>query len=1069
VVSFVSCSILVNAFLRVLRAFVVKSKIGLPPARRDEEREDEISLASAGEACGQVDMESTELITGRTVVKRSVQVLLVLLGLVLVRLWVTSPVMIVGIRPGDLSVGVGPDSHIQIVFENPMDRACLNEGTLRLLDGDQAVATRVSYNAVSKTATIDASRPMGYGEKYTVVVGGGAEGVRSAHFGRGLESDYRFSFTTTSSPTGGPGGPILVLDSDKNPLSCYYAEILRAEGLNEFAVEDIGSVSSASLAGYKMVILGEVPVTDEQVAALESFVEGGGDLIAMRPDGKLAHLLGLRAVGGSESDAYVKIDNDSPMGAGLVNTPIQYHGAADLYLLDGARAAATLYSSDDTAMANPAVSVNRVGSGWAAAFTYDLARSVVETRQGNPGWSRQHRDGQLVGRSDDQLLGPARPSWMDRSKIAIPQADEQQRLLANLIEQMMLPILPMPRFWYLPDGVKAMMVMSGDDHDSGGVFGRWRNYAGHGESGGVPVGATAYVFPGKNLPDRIFAPLIGKGFEVALHVDVTSSPIFGSPADVPRDWTSYEELDSIYDEQLAIFGSEYPDVPSPTTNRTHGVVWSDFDSQPKVEFGHGIRMDCNYYYWPPTWINDQPGMFTGSGIPMRFVDSGGRMIDVFQESTVITDESGQTEPYFVDALLDAATGPQEAYGAFAVNAHTDEVGSPTADAVIVSAQAHGAPVVSTDYLLRFADGRDNSSFQGIAWNGDARTLTFRLSMAANSEGVDGMVPLEDSLGDCVTSISIDGKGVDFTKELVAGIYYARFEASSGAVVVEYSACSSKLGLTAVGPVGTAATNSAFTATFSGGIDAGRLSFFVRDFNGAVIPGSVTYDSGSRTATFTPAGVLRSGFPYTAVISALDDRDESSTVRAWTVNTAEAEIGKGAYSLWDGSSKPVCEDALDGKPVEVGVQFSSDVDGMVTGVRIYRNAVDTGTHMGRIWRDGRMLASATFSDETAEGWQTVLFDEPVAIKRGVVYVASCHTDTGNYAYTHDFFEGRGVDSGPLHALANSVASGGNGVYSSSGRFSGNEIGHPHIAPDETYRATNYWVDVIFVPLSGGGGG
>jgi hypothetical protein len=99
----------------------------------------------------------------------------------------------------------------------------------------------------------------------------------------------------------------------------------------------------------------------------------------------------------------------------------------------------------------------------------------------------------------------------------------------------------------------------------------------------------------------------------------------------------------------------------------------------------------------------------------------------------------------------------------------------------------------------------------------------------------------------------------------------------------------------------------------------------------------------------------------------------------------------------------------------------------------------------------------------------LFDEPVAIKRGVVYVASCHTDTGNYAYTHDFFEGRGVDSGPLHALANSVASGGNGVYSSSGRFSGNEIGHPHIAPDETYRATNYWVDVIFVPLSGGGGG
>ena len=73
--------------------------------------------------------------------------------------------------------------------------------------------------------------------------------------------------------------------------------------------------------------------------------------------------------------------------------------------------------------------------GQAAAFTYDLARSVVYTRQGNPAWTGQERD----GLAPDPLRRPllrrrARPNWVDLTKVAIPQADEQQRLLANLID-----------------------------------------------------------------------------------------------------------------------------------------------------------------------------------------------------------------------------------------------------------------------------------------------------------------------------------------------------------------------------------------------------------------------------------------------------------------------------------------------------------------------------------------------------------------------------------------------------------------------------------------------------------
>ena len=59
---------------------------------------------------------------------------------------------------------------------------------------------------------------------------------------------------------------------------------------------------------------------------------------------------------------------------------------------------------------NPAVTLRSVGTagGQAAAFAYDLAKSVVYTRQGNPAWSGQERDGQTPIRSDDSSSGAAR-------------------------------------------------------------------------------------------------------------------------------------------------------------------------------------------------------------------------------------------------------------------------------------------------------------------------------------------------------------------------------------------------------------------------------------------------------------------------------------------------------------------------------------------------------------------------------------------------------------------------------------------------------------------------------------
>ena len=113
--------------------------------------------------------------------------------------------------------------------------------------------------------------------------------------------------------------------------------------------------------------------------------------------------------------------------------PFSSMGPADLYTLSGASSVATLYSTASTSTTSPAVTLANAGSGQAAAFTYDLARSIVYTRQGNPAWSGQARDGQSGPiRPDDLYFGAAsfdpQPDWVDLSKVAIPQADEQQRL-----------------------------------------------------------------------------------------------------------------------------------------------------------------------------------------------------------------------------------------------------------------------------------------------------------------------------------------------------------------------------------------------------------------------------------------------------------------------------------------------------------------------------------------------------------------------------------------------------------------------------------------------------------------
>jgi Domain of unknown function (DUF4082)/Bacterial Ig-like domain/Bacterial Ig domain len=876
-----------------------------------------------------------------------------------------------------------------------------------------------------------------------------------------LSADVTSSLTVAAasgalSPEEGPGGPILVITSASNPFSRYYAEILRTEGLNAFAMADISSVSAQTLAGYDVVILGAISLTSAQVTMFSDWVNAGGNLIAMHPDKQLAGLLGLTDTSSILANAYLLVNTSTGPGVGIVGQTIQYRGIADRYTLSGASSLATLYTNATTATANPAVTLRSVGTngGKAAAFTYDLALSVVDMRQGNTDWAGQERDGFPPKRPDDMFFGNAsgdpQPDWVDLNKVAIPQADEQQRLLANLILSMNRDKKPLPRFWYFPHGKKAVVIMTGDDHANGGTAGRFDQYKANSPAGCSVadwecIRSTSYIYPTAPLTDAQAASYVTQGFEVGLHVTTGCD-----------NWTTPSSLESFYSDQLTTFAATYPSVPAPTTNRTHCIVWSDYMTQPQVELAHGIRLDTTYYYWPPSWLADRPGFFTGSGMPMRFALLDGTMIDVYQAVTQMTDESGQTYPFTSNALLDKAIGSEGYYGAFTANMHTDSATSSGSDAIIASALTRGVPVVSAQQMLTWLDGRNSSSFGSLAWSGN--TLSFTIAVGSGTNGLQAMVPTTAAVG-ALTGITRNGSPVSFTTQVVKGGDYAFFSAAVGSYQATYAPDTTPptVGSTSV-PNGSTDVDPAasFSITFSEAMDPATINtstIELRDANGNLVPITVTYNAATHIATVDPSVTLAFGMTYTLTVKggATGVKDQAGNVLAANFTSSFTTTSLTCpCSLWSDTTTPTVASANDPNAVELGVKFRSTVNGFITGLRFYKGASNTGTHVGNLWTSsGTPLASATFTSETASGWQQVGFAAPVAITANTTYVASYHTTAGNYAFDGAYFASSGVSNPPLRALANGEE-GGNGVY----------VYGASAFPSQTFNSSNYWVDVVF---------
>ena len=341
-------------------------------------------------------------------------------------------------------------------------------------------------------------------------------------------------------------------------------------------------------------------------------------------------------------------------------------------------------------------------------------------------------------------------------------------------------------------------------------------------------------------------------------------------------------------------------------------------------------------------------------------------------------------------------------------------------------------------------------------SGGASTCTVTLSGAAPTGGASVTLSDNSSLLTVPASVAVASSATTATFTATAGtvtanstaVVTATLNGGSKTASLSLTAAAVTVSSLACTPTTLASgAKSTCTVTLSGAAPTGGASVTLSDNSSLLtVPASVTVASSATTATFTATAGTVTANATAVVTAALNGGSKTASLSLTAPSTS--------YSVWSSSTTPANLTDPDKLPVELGLKFRSSVAGQVTGVRFYKGSQNTGTHIGHLWSNtGTLLATVTFTGETASGWQQATFSTPVSISANTTYIVSYLAPVGRYSGDNGYFSSASVTNGPLTALRDGT-DGGNGVY----RYGSS------VFPNSTWKSSNYWVDVVFQPAS-----
>lgn len=589
-------------------------------------------------------------------------------------------------------------------------------------------------------------------------------------------------FLVRTAHAAGNPRPILVLATDMN-FGSYTCEMLKTEGFNEFEIDSLEGrkITPAYIRNFDVIILSCMALTTTEKEMFEGYVKNGGNLIAFRPDKKLCDVFGISPAGGTIPGGYIAISPGGSIGKGMITTSLQLHSEADEYNLQGAEKIASLYQDAVTETKYPAVVIHHYGRGYAMAFLYNLPENIIYTRQGNYRYAAREMDGVKGIRARDMFTN----GWIDGSRNALNQADEQMRILSKGIEKMTNYTKPLPRFWYFPDTLKSLVILNNDGEDSKEAEFEPQFQDVYAKGARMTLYIKEVDLVSKAWVDK----WLNKGFEISGHVDDTRQ------ASNP-DWKT---MDSVYKDLIRKLNNKYG-IPEMHTVVNHWFVWcgkdengvKDFAAQAKIEEMNGIELDCNYahsdnhsnqgHYLGP--MGAAQGNFNGSGLIMRFSDIRGHIINVYQQINDVYDqeymENKDPDGFYncFKGLLDRSLY-DGIYSFVTVKAHNAEYffSKIPLGKMLDYANSKRIPVWTELKLLGFLKARDEASFSDINWENNR--LSFKIKSALkHSNTLSMMIPYLHS-GRKINKIISNAVSKPYSVETIKGQEYAMFTIQPG--------------------------------------------------------------------------------------------------------------------------------------------------------------------------------------------------------------------------------------------------------------------------------------------------
>jgi hypothetical protein len=343
---------------------------------------------------------------------------------------------------------------------------------------------------------------------------------------------------------------------------------------------------------------------------------------------------------------------------------------------------------------------------------------------------------------------------------------------------------PLPRLWYFPDNQNCFITITND-----GEFRNENDFEPQfRDLDSLEAKMTLYILETDKVSPGWVKKWTEKGFEISGHPDDVKN------ANDPR-WEDMNQALAISKKEIAdLYGLNMKTVAN------HWFVWCgkdsagrpEFAAQAAIEAGKGILMDLNYAHYDNNSnqghflgpLGELQGNFNGSGLPMKFADSRGKILDIYQHLNNVYDqqytENNDTAGFYrcFRGLLDRSLD-EEVYSFISIKVHNDEYYFSREPflKMLDYARKRNVPATTAAELLDFLKTKEEVSFTEIKWTNDL--MTFKINSGINNNH-DLTIMLPDEFkGKNISNVTISEKPVQFTRRSIKGNKYVLFNFKPG--------------------------------------------------------------------------------------------------------------------------------------------------------------------------------------------------------------------------------------------------------------------------------------------------